>query len=572
MSKTILADIYDIMGGATIFSTQADFFEIVVPLKVFQGSKSQINHYFTGRRKFSALSKYRKYVREEINHKDNSFFHLARIIYINDREKPVYQDLFDLIIGRMILSRDSIEDYQRLYLNAQNEISTTEVDYAQRAAFLGETMVICFTADSKTSNSNVYNVNDIVNASFWSHQDDFNDELAQDAAEYFAAILREGASGRMGNRAIINLARNENAFGCFDAATLEEYGDVAGYPRYNEAYRLYKAAHEKGLALATWCLGYMHYMSFYSNGRQDVDYKHDYNKAMQYFREAEDKGCAAAINSIGRAYYEGHADQDLSIEESCARAVAYFMRAKEQGYIYSYNNLGKIHEALAGKQKRELQVLKNEYASQERPGSIEAIEVNQKLQTLQAKINQNMKTAFDYYQEAADRGESWAANRVGWFYLEDQVFNVPRDLNKAFVYFSIAISVPDRYVCKRALYNIAVHFYRNGVKGICEKQPLKKVIDELEKAADGSDGVIEASFELLDIYEYLIRSSPDRQEAGHYYFLGSRHLQYIQQYLELNGYMSGRAENADNDKTGDFREKIALYEAFSQKWQNELKI
>lgn len=572
MSKTVLANVYDIVGGRETFGNQTLFFQVVAPKSEFAISNSQINHYFTGRRKFRELSKYKNYVRNKTDGESGALNQLARIIPSNDSEEPVYNDLYNLIVSRYIFPRGAFDDYKDLYHKALIEMKENPKKYQRRSLFLGETMIYCFTADSKTSKSNVYNVNDIVNASFWVHQDEANEELAQDAAEYFKAITRDGANGRMGNRAVIDLARKGNAFGCFDTATLEEYGDVVGYPRYGEAYRLYEIAHNKGLALATWCLGFMHYMSYYSSGRQDGYFEHDYAKAIEFFRQAEAKGCAAAINSMGKAYYEGHIDKSLSDEERFSVAEKYFLRAKDHEYIYSYNNLGKLHEDQANKQKRQLLRLQSEESDAGELSTKEKRNMNQEIQTLRSKIDQNMEKAFKYYIEAADKRDSWAANRVGWFYLQGNIPRQPKDLAMAYHYFRIAISMPTRYVCKRAFYNIAAYFYRYGVNGICGKESLQVVIDTLGKAAEGADGVIDASLELLDIYEELIRLSPEIHLKQQYHFTGEMLLERIRQYLEHNRHKyTGSTSNTSSEEQKSFREKSAKYEDYVRKWQTELR-
>ena len=68
----------------------------------------------------------------------------------------------------------------------------------------------------------------------------------------------------------------------------------------------------------------------------------------------------------------------------------------------------------------------------------------------------NIEESIKYYKISADMKESWALNKVGEYYRENN------DFKTAFIYYNEAIKCPINEVCKYAYYNLAKYYYENG--------------------------------------------------------------------------------------------------------------
>lgn len=234
-------------------------------------------------------------------------------------------------------------------------------------------------------------------------------------------------------RSLMQLATNENPFACFEIASMECYGIITGKPRYEIAYDYYKIAAKNNHPVANWAIGYLYYSGHIGNKT-----KRDMYLAFKNFNKARKLNCSNAFNSLGLIFLNGNIPHIQKNEE---RAIEMFEKAISLGNVYAYNNLGKIYEN------------KKDY-----------------------------KKAFEYYIISANLGESWAANRIGEYFLFGK--GVSKDLMNSFKYFTISSQSSQFTLCKWSKFNLAKYFYINGMIEIGVKKDLHKAKELLEEIKD----------------------------------------------------------------------------------------
>lgn len=259
-------------------------------------------------------------------------------------------------------------------------------------------------------------------------------------------------SGIWSIRGITQLAKMNNPFACFEMASLEYYGLIAGIPRYDKAYNYYKIAADNKHPTANWAIGYMYYSGIIGNKS-----RHDQYLCLKYFNKARKLKCSNAYNSLGLIILNGELPH---ISSNKLKAIKYFETAASLGNVYAYNNLGKIYED-----------------------------------------KKDFSLAFTYYERSANSGESWAANKVGEFYRKG-VF-VKKDLQKAFTYYEMSADSPIFTLCIWSKYNLAKYFYMHGNLEIGINQNIDKCIELLESISDN----IKPLIELIELYYRLYMES-----------------------------------------------------------------
>lgn len=255
-------------------------------------------------------------------------------------------------------------------------------------------------------------------------------------------------------RGINQLAKTHNPFACFEMASLEFYGLIAGFPRYDKAYEYYKIAADNKHPTANWAIGYMYY-----TGKIGSSSKHDKYLSFKYFNKARKLNCSNAYNSLGLIILNGNISHIKSNKE---KAIEYFTKAITLGNVYAYNNIGKIYEK-----------------------------------------EQNYLKAFTYYEQAANSGESWALNKLGEFYRTGTY--VKKDLKKAFEYYVQSSETPIFTICEWSKYNLAKYFYLDGNLEIGIRQDLDKALELLDSVY--SSEIINLSLELKE----LIKNKQNRK-------------------------------------------------------------
>lgn len=248
-----------------------------------------------------------------------------------------------------------------------------------------------------------------------------------------------------------NLAKENNAYACFELGMNEYKGYISGYPRYDNSYEYFYKASLSNHPTAMFMIAFMYINKLIGSG-----HKQELNIAYDYLKKAINKGSIAALNTLGLMYLNGI----YPLEKDKDKAIYYFEKAANHNYAYAYNNLGKIKEQ-----------------------------------------EHDYKQAFNYYLESANLGESWACNKIGEFYRTGTF--VKKDLEKAFKYYNLAINVEINCVCSYAYYNLAKYYYLEGCLDIVKTKNKNKAKQYFEIAANKKN--IPASIELiyLETEEYL---------------------------------------------------------------------
>ena len=255
------------------------------------------------------------------------------------------------------------------------------------------------------------------------------------------------------------LAKENNAYACFELGNMEYKGEYVGYPRYNIAYKYFLIASNYNHPRASLLIADM-----LLKGQIGNSTKEELNIAKKYLEKAIESGSVAALNKMGLLY----------LDKNENKAIEYFRKAIEYDYVYAYNNLGKIYEK-----------------------------------------GNNYEKAFFYYLKSASKEESWACNRIGEFYRLG--FAVEKDMKKAYYYYNLATEVPNNLINYYSKYNLAKYFY---LEGNYETNIEKDEVVAINLFKDSSENnIIESSIELLKIYinkYYIEKSEENLKKINHY--------------------------------------------------------
>lgn len=306
-------------------------------------------------------------------------------------------------------------------------------------------------------------------------------------------------SGIWSIRGINELAKTHNPFACFEMASLEFYGLIAGYPRYDKAYEYYRIAADNKHPTANWAIGYMYY-----TGKIGSNTKHDKYLSLKYLNKARKLKCSNAFNSLGLIILNGNFPHIPSNKE---KAIEFFKEAASLGNVYAFNNLGKIYE----------------------------------------KENK-LSIAFSYYQTAANIGESWAANKVGEFYRQGIYVN--KDLSKAYEYYKKASDSPIFTLCEWSKYNLAKYFYLYGNLEIGINKDINKAISLLDSITDNIKALEELIYIYYNLYIESKKENKDYLNKLHYY------INLIGNHTEYSVELKNKIEN----KLKDLNSKITKIE------------
>lgn len=260
----------------------------------------------------------------------------------------------------------------------------------------------------------------------------------KDLEEFLSLQLKEGINY---SHSIKQLVNKNNPYACFELATMEYRGEIAGKPRYGKSYDLFLKAAENNHPGANWMIANM-----IINKKIGYRTEDEVKLAWQYLKNAESLGSVAAVNTIGLCYKEG-----IGVKRDVKKAIKYFERAAKSEYVYAFNNLGKYYEEL-----------------------------------------KNYKKAFNEYLKSANLGESWAANKIGEMYRLG--LGIKKDLKKAYEYYTISEEASIREICWYSKYNLAKYFYLNGSAIVNIERDYNKAIELLEEAS--VNGIKEAKQEL----------------------------------------------------------------------------
>lgn len=430
------------------FTIQSEMFCILFDIDSI--SDTTVNNYCTGVRAINSQYKSiyvnwrNKYQKDETIFKDIILNIIATIdsqnIFIT---KDYFKQSLDAINNNQKFSKVCL----RLYNISKNDLEVTKefssllkrlLDAQNLYKFFIE--ILFFTILDKKQP--VY-----IEDKFMDTLDDFlySSEVSSDDAIDFVTVQLKG--GLWSIRGIHELAKKGNPYACFEMGSLELYGQVAGYPRYQESYEFYKVAAQKNHPNAIWALGHLYY-----NGFVGTKSREDMKKAFRYFNRARKVNCISAINSLGTVFKEGNVP---FISKDLKKAKKLFEFAANKNYVYAINNLGIMYEE------------EGDY-----------------------------KKAFELFKSSASQGESWAANKIGQMYRTG--VGTKKNLRKAFEYYNLATQATIYSVCFWSKYNLAHYFYENGVAELGIAKDIDKSISLLEEAI--AHNIDKAYEDLIYIY------------------------------------------------------------------------
>ena len=413
------------------FTIQSEIFCILFDIDSI--SDTTVNNYCTGVRAIN--SKYKsiyvlwrnKYAKDETIFKDIILNIIATIdsqTIFKHREN--YEKAIEAINSNAKFNKVCL----RLYNISKNDLEVTK-DFSSQLKRLLDSRnlykffieILFFTILDKKQP--VY-----VEDKFMDTLDDFlySSEVSSDDAIDFVTVQLKG--GLWSIRGVHELAKHGNPYACFEMGSLELYGQVAGYPRYQEAYNFFKTASEKNHPNAIWALGHLYYNGFIGTKSRD-----DMKKAFMYFNRARKLNCISAVNSIGTIFKYGNVP---FIKKDLKKAKRLFEFAASKNYVYAINNLGILYDE-----------------------------------------EKNYKKAIELFKQSANQGESWALNKLGQMYREGK--GTKKDLKKAFDYYNKATEATIYSICFWSKYNLAHYFYENGLPEIGISKDVDLSIKLLEE-------------------------------------------------------------------------------------------
>ena len=224
------------------------------------------------------------------------------------------------------------------------------------------------------------------------------------------------------------LAEENNPYALHELGNKEYNGEITGYPRYEEAFKYHKLASSFNHPTSYWMLAHMLFNKKIGSLSND-----DLTEATTYLEKALSLGSISALNTMGLCYFNGwNKDKEINFD----KAKEYFLKAAEKDYLYAYNNLGRLYEN-----------------------------------------NKDYTNALSYYLKSADNEESWACNKVGLYYFNG--LGTPKDLKKAFHYFTLGANAPISNRNSWNIYNLIVLFYLKGNGQLGIKKDINKCLELL---------------------------------------------------------------------------------------------
>ena len=254
------------------------------------------------------------------------------------------------------------------------------------------------------------------------------------------------------NYSLKKLAKENNAYACFEIGLMEYNGEFTGTPNYEKSYTYVKIAANQNHPRANYLIAKM-----LLEGKIGTQSNEDITLAYHYLKTAESLGNIAALNQLGLYYKNNKKDNQKAIE--------YFKKAASYNYPYAFNNLGKL-----------------------------------------AEQENNHTLALSYYEKSANLEESWALNKTAEYYREG--IHCKKDLQKAYFYYTKALNVPLKLQSNYAKYNLAKYFYLNGCYEIGIEKNTKKALSLLEDAS--THNLLEAKIELLTYYTKTYFQTKDK--------------------------------------------------------------
>lgn len=430
------------------YTIQSEIFCILFDIDSI--SDTTVNNYCTGVRAINSTYKNiyvnwrQKYSKDETIFKD---IILNIIATIDNKNVFITKDYFNQSIDAINTNTKFNKVCLRLYNISKNDLEVTKEFSSQLKKLLDAKNLYKFFVEVLffvvlEKKQPVY-----IEDKFMDTLDDFlySSEVSSDDAIDFVTVQLKG--GLWSIRGIHELAKKGNPYACFEMGSLELYGQVAGYPRYQESYEFYKTAALKKHPNAIWALGHLYY-----NGFVGTKSREDMKKAFHYFNAARKVNCIAAINSLGTVFKEGNIP---FIHKDLKKAKKLFEFAANKNYVYAINNLGIMYEEEG-----------------------------------------NFKKALELFKSSASQGESWASNKLGQMYRLG--IGTKKNLKKAFEYYNKATDATVYSICFWSKYNLAHYYFENGVPEIGIAKDIDKSISLLEECT--KHNIFKAYEDLICLY------------------------------------------------------------------------
>ena len=437
---------------------QSDLFCIIFNCDYI--ADSTVNNYCTGFR--------------AINSKYKNYFYNLKTRY--EKDESIFISIIGNIINLLYTGKTNIKKYSlkqinndiklkkvctKLFSISKNDNDVKNVLLNKLYQYLNSDNLYCFIIEILSysileKKQPIYkedNFNSIMEKSLYSTN------ISIQNVEQFVKIQLD--AGIWSLRSINELAKQKNPFACFEMASLEFYGIIAGYPRYEKAYEYYKIASDYNHPVANWAIGYLYYKGY-------IGFRttHDLYMAFRFFNKSRKYNCSSAFNSLGLVFLNGDIPH---IKKSNDNAMKMFEKSALLGNVYAYNNIGRIYEN-----------------------------------------NNKYKEAFENYNISANLGDSWALNKVGEFYRMGKY--VKKDLKKAYQFCTSSSECFKYSCCPWSKYNLAKYFYINGNIEINVNKDINKAIELLNEVCEN---LIEALEELIIIY-YKLYIESSRENIEYY--------------------------------------------------------
>jgi TPR repeat protein len=151
--------------------------------------------------------------------------------------------------------------------------------------------------------------------------------------------------------------------------------------------------------------------------------------ALPLMLRAEELGYAGVYNNLGVSYFEGHFGTPDS-----RRALEYFRRAHEAGYVDGTANVGWMYANGEGVEEDQAEARRFYVLAHDNDGPLWALENLADMWREGEGGPSDLTRAVALYDEAAERGSSYAANWLGYYYDNGEA-GLPVDYERAVAYF-----------------------------------------------------------------------------------------------------------------------------------------
>ena len=312
---------------------QSDLFAVIFDTENI--ADSTVNNYCTGFRAIN--SKYKNYY--SIMRKNFNTNEKALLSIITKMLELVYNNrvaFSKLTIAQINKDKRLQIICSRLYTISKNDSEVTNKLSRALHKYLTESNLYYFVSEvlfyTILEKKQPIYVNNSLNT--FIEKSIYDTNISSSEIEQFVQIQLN--SGIWSVRGISELAKKNNSFACFEMASMEYFGIIAGKPRYEKAYEYYNIAATNNHPVANWAIGYLYYKGYIGNKS-----KHDLYMAYKYFNKSRKLKCSNSFNSLGQIIMNGNFPH---IKANSKKAIELFEIATSMGNVYAYNNLGKIAE------------------------------------------------------------------------------------------------------------------------------------------------------------------------------------------------------------------------------------